>query len=174
MSTHDLEANKTLVRRFIEALNTRSYAEMEDLFHKDFIWSTAVISDDAPNEFRPMQSKELRGKNLPHEKPRINRDEALRNLANMFKGRYTDAMSDPSATAAAPVIDDEKYHMRLKIHAFTAEGDRVAIEAESHVLNPNGRIYNNFYHYLFRIRDGKLVLFKEYQDTLHLYDYLAE
>jgi ketosteroid isomerase-like protein len=173
MAGHDLEANKTLVRRFIEALNTRSYAEMEDLFHRDFVWNTAVVSDDAPNELRPMQSKELRGKNLPHAKPRLNRDESLLSLAKMFKGQYADS-HNLSGEGAAPAIDDEKYHMRLKIHAFTAEGDRVAIEAESHVLNPNGRIYNNFYHYLFRVRDGKLVLFKEYQDTLHMYDYLAE
>lgn len=33
----------------------------------------------------------------------------------------------------------------------------VAMEAESHVLNPtNGRRYNDFYHHLFRLKEGQI------------------
>jgi ketosteroid isomerase-like protein len=58
----------------------------------------------------------------------------------------------------------------LTIHAVTAEGDRVAVEAESHGKLKDGRIYNNFYHLLFVTRDGKLHQVKEYADTLLAYE----
>jgi len=32
------------------------------------------------------------------------------------------------------------------------------------------RLYRNIYFVLLRVRDGKIVLYKEYQDTLHIYD----
>ena len=51
--------------------------------------------------------------------------------------------------------------------AFTAEGDRVAVETESLAHTKNGRTYNNFYHFLFEIRDGKILRIKEYLDTMH-------
>lgn len=53
----------------------------------------------------------------------------------------------------------------LTIHAMTVEGDRVALEAESHGKLKDGRVYNNFYHLLFVTRDGKLHAVKEYCDT---------
>jgi uncharacterized protein len=55
----------------------------------------------------------------------------------------------------------------IKVHGVTAEGDRVAVEAESLAPLKNGRTYNNFYHYLFLFRSGKIYLIKEYNDTLH-------
>jgi ketosteroid isomerase-like protein len=53
---------------------------------------------------------------------------------------------------------------------ITAEGDRVAMEAESYGEISNGKVYNNFYHMLHTIRDGKLVSVKEYMDTQHVQD----
>ena len=55
----------------------------------------------------------------------------------------------------------------LKVHGVTAEGDRVAVEAESHGLLTNGKTYNNTYHFLFLFRDGKICKVKEYNDSLH-------
>jgi ketosteroid isomerase-like protein len=177
MSAHDLEANKLLARRFVEALNQHDLAAMDALLHPEFIWSTAVVADDAPNEFRPMKSKLLQGRQLPHAKPRLDREEAMTVFATMFAGNYGDSMKAAArvgpAVPTAPVQNEQR-QMRMDIHGLTAEEDRVAMEAESHVANSqNGRVYNNFYHYLFRIRDGKLSLFKEYQDTLHLFDYVS-
>ncbi|WCT73871.1 nuclear transport factor 2 family protein [Sphingomonas naphthae] len=51
------------------------------------------------------------------------------------------------------------------IHGVTAEGDRVAVEAECIVPLANGSIYRNSYHFLILFRDGKARLVKEYHDT---------
>jgi ketosteroid isomerase-like protein len=55
----------------------------------------------------------------------------------------------------------------LTVDGVTAEGDRVAVEAESHGELKNGKIYNNTYHFLFVFRDGKICLSKEYNDSAH-------
>lgn len=51
-----------------------------------------------------------------------------------------------------------------------AEGDKVAVEAESYGELHNGRIYRNRYHFLFQIRDGVIISVKEYMDTKHAWD----
>jgi ketosteroid isomerase-like protein len=60
--------------------------------------------------------------------------------------------------------------MTLKVHGVTAEGDRVAVEAESIALLTNGKTYNNTYHFLFLFRDGKIYQAKEYNDSQHVAD----
>jgi len=57
--------------------------------------------------------------------------------------------------------------LRFTIATLTAEGDRVAIEAESRGIHASGKPYHNQYHFLMRIRDGLVIEFKEYLDTLH-------
>ena len=58
--------------------------------------------------------------------------------------------------------------IRVTGSVLTAEGDRVAMEAESYGELADGKVYNNFYHILHKIRDGKLVNVKEYMDTQHV------
>lgn len=60
-----------------------------------------------------------------------------------------------------------KTGLHMVVQGLTAEGDRVAVEAESHSETKEGRIYNNFYHFLLTIRDGKIVELKGYFDSLH-------
>jgi ketosteroid isomerase-like protein len=60
--------------------------------------------------------------------------------------------------------------IRLTPQAFTVDGDRVAVETESYVELKNGRVYNNHYHFVFVVRDGKVAQIKEYLDTMHTYD----
>ncbi len=55
----------------------------------------------------------------------------------------------------------------LTVKGVTAEGDRVAVEAESLGLLKNGKTYNNTYHFLFLFRDGKIYQAKEYNDSQH-------
>lgn len=55
----------------------------------------------------------------------------------------------------------------LKPLAWTAEGDRVAVETESYSELSNGRVYNNLYHFVFVIRDGLIESIKEFLDTEH-------
>jgi ketosteroid isomerase-like protein len=57
--------------------------------------------------------------------------------------------------------------LRITPKGVTAEGDRVAVEAESYAKLKNGRVYNNLYHFLFVVRDGKIQQVKEYLDTMH-------
>jgi len=51
--------------------------------------------------------------------------------------------------------------------AYTAEGERVAVEAESMVKTRTDKVYNNLYHFLFIVRNGKITAVKEYLDTVH-------
>ena len=51
---------------------------------------------------------------------------------------------------------------------LTAEGDRVAVEAESYAEINNGRIYKNLYHFQRVIRDGQSCAIREYLDTEHV------
>jgi ketosteroid isomerase-like protein len=53
------------------------------------------------------------------------------------------------------------------VHALTAEGDRVAAEVESYAPTTAGKLYNNHYHMLFELRDGRIAVVKEYADTAH-------
>lgn len=63
----------------------------------------------------------------------------------------------------------------MTVLATTAEGDRVAIEAESHGRLVDGRPYENQYHFLIRFdADGKVVEFKEYLDTLYAFEALYD
>jgi len=62
--------------------------------------------------------------------------------------------------------------LRFTVKALTAEQDRVAIEASSRGLHASGKLYENDYHFLMRIRDGKVVEIKEYLDTLHAHEVL--
>jgi ketosteroid isomerase-like protein len=55
--------------------------------------------------------------------------------------------------------------LEFSIKTLTAEEDRVAIEAECDGVHVSGKPYRNQYHFLMRIRDGRIVEFKEYLDT---------
>jgi ketosteroid isomerase-like protein len=174
---HDIEANKKLALSFFDAVNNCSLAELSPLLHPEFVWNTAVVADDAPNELRPLQSKTLRGKNLPHPKPRLEREESLAFFAGFFGQRSGGAMQSlANADLGGLESDLDHGHMRVKILGMTAEEDRVAVEASSAgIANPvNGKTYGNFYHILMRMKGGQIILYKEYQDTLHVFDYMAE
>lgn len=57
--------------------------------------------------------------------------------------------------------------LSLVITGTTVEGDRVALESESRALAGNGNEYSNLYHWLIRVRDGKVAHAREYCDFLH-------
>ncbi|MGH7823349.1 MAG: nuclear transport factor 2 family protein [Candidatus Binatia bacterium] len=71
------------------------------------------------------------------------------------------------AELLAAVGEACKGPIRLEAKAWTAEGDRVAVEVESFAELKNGRCYNNQYHFLFEVRGGKIEGIKEYLDTMH-------
>ncbi len=61
-----------------------------------------------------------------------------------------------------------KNGLRMKVKSTLAEGDRVALEVESCGELLNGRVYQQEYHTLMTIRDGKIALIREYMDTQHV------
>jgi uncharacterized protein len=63
--------------------------------------------------------------------------------------------------------------LTITIKRLTAEEDRVAIEAESHGRHISGKTYHNQYHFLMRLRGGKIIEWREYMDTMHANDVLC-
>lgn len=57
--------------------------------------------------------------------------------------------------------------LRFTITGTTAEGDRVAIEAESYGMTRSGKLYNNLYHLLVQLENGKIKAVREYLDSGH-------
>ncbi len=68
--------------------------------------------------------------------------------------QFSKVPSSMSAVLTAPI--------QLKIVDMTAEGERVAVEAETDSEMLNRRRYNNAYHFVFKLRDGKFFEVREY------------
>lgn len=64
--------------------------------------------------------------------------------------------------------------IEISVGDMTAEGDRVAVEAESKATLADGTLYHNRYHFLFVVRDGRIYVVKEYLDTLHVVNTLGK
>lgn len=88
----------------------------------------------------------------------------------------------PETLPAASVYDKEKITrllrgmdsqltggLKMTVKGVIAEGEKVAVEVESYGKLKNGRIYNNTYHFLLVMRDGKITEVREYLDTQHVY-----
>jgi ketosteroid isomerase-like protein len=56
--------------------------------------------------------------------------------------------------------------LEMTVIGMVAEGDKVAAEIRSHAELTDGRLYENQYHMLFTLRQGKIVEVREYADTL--------
>ena len=139
----------SIAKAFVEAWNARDLAAMRDLLHDDFTWHIAV-TEPGVEKLRPLQSKLLEGKNLSWEKAIYNKEETLQ----IFEGIF--------ATTS---------QFSIKPYSYTAQDDRVAVELVGDAYNfDKNRVYKNLYCYMLQVRDGKLVLFREYQDTLLLFD----
>jgi len=65
--------------------------------------------------------------------------------------------------------DQLKEGLRISVKSLIAEGDKVALEVESLGELKNGRVYNQQYHVLMTIRDGKINEVREYLDTQHVF-----
>jgi hypothetical protein len=88
----------------------------------------------------------------------------------LISGKYSKAQIRDAAGGIFQVFPKG---IRFVIKAVTAEGERVAVEAESEGLHVSGKLYSNQYHFLFRFRDGKIAEFKEYMDTERVTDILC-
>ena len=72
------------------------------------------------------------------------------------------------ALAGMPaVLDLFPEGLTFTTHSMVAEGDTVAIEATSSGKTFRGDQYSQEYHFVMRVRDGKITQWKEYMDTEH-------
>lgn len=55
----------------------------------------------------------------------------------------------------------------FKVTGMVAESNKVAVEASMAAKTAMGSLYQNDYHFLFTIENGKIVRMKEYMDTYH-------
>ncbi|MGE0483942.1 MAG: nuclear transport factor 2 family protein [Gammaproteobacteria bacterium] len=58
--------------------------------------------------------------------------------------------------------------VRVTPTQLTAEDDRVSVEATSYGPVNNGRLYQNVYHFMMVVRDGRIAAVREYLDTEHV------
>ena len=84
---------------------------------------------------------------------------------------------DAAAAPRGPFLDAFEARMNqlfttpvsFTVKGVTAEGDRVAIEADSSAQLANGKPYANMYHFLFLFApDGKITAVREYNDTAYM------
>lgn len=59
--------------------------------------------------------------------------------------------------------------LRLEILDMVAEGEKVAVRAQSDGTTADGRQYNNIYFFQFQIRDGLIIRGWEHSDTDHVW-----
>jgi len=67
------------------------------------------------------------------------------------------------------MVGELKGGLKMTLKSAIAEGDRLAVEAESYGELKNGRVYNNEYHFAMTFRDGKISTVREYLDTQHAF-----
>lgn len=63
---------------------------------------------------------------------------------------------------------------RFTITSITAEDDRVSVEATGEGTSCTGKRYGPAYHFLFRLRDERIVYVAEYIDTQHVAEVFGE
>jgi ketosteroid isomerase-like protein len=110
-----------------------------------------------------------------------NKKTVLAFLGSLARGQPDEALLCDAAAWWIPgsgVIDREAFlalsarvHQRfsgpgrLEPTAVTAEEDRVAVEANGRFELKDGRVYENTYHFLFRLRDGLICESREHNNT---------
>jgi uncharacterized protein len=127
-----LEANKRLIRDFMEAFGSGDIPRTMSYMADDATWWVAG------------------------------------NFA--LSGTYTKAEFEQ---LLGGVVETCRQPISLTPKAFTAEGDRVAVETESYTETNRGGVYQNQYHFLFVVRDGRIAQVKEYLDTMHTNEILC-
>ncbi len=86
------------------------------------------------------------------------RHEVMRNIVESIAGLY-----------------DTRVGLHPEIRHLTAEDDRVAAELVIRGrAKASGRDYENHYHFLFVLRDGRIAEFHEHLDTLYAFRALFE
>ena len=62
---------------------------------------------------------------------------------------------------------DPAVPMQIQVEEMVAEGAWVCVPLVLEAATARGEPYRNHYHFAFRLRDGKIIIAKEYVDTLY-------
>lgn len=62
--------------------------------------------------------------------------------------------------------------MKIRVEELVAEADTVCAQVIIEAKTAKGKEYRNHYHFVFKIRDGKIRGVKEYVDTQYAHDVL--
>ena len=57
--------------------------------------------------------------------------------------------------------------LEITLESLIAEGDQAAAQLVIDGRTAKGEPYHNFYHFAFRVRDGRICAVREYVDTLY-------
>jgi ketosteroid isomerase-like protein len=79
---------------------------------------------------------------------------------------FADAPRDMSTKMKKPIV--------MNLRGMIAEGDRVAVQADSYAEMNNGKIYDNAYHFVFTFKDDKIQEVLEYCCTYTVFDVFGE
>jgi ketosteroid isomerase-like protein len=86
-----------------------------------------------------------------------------------YGGRFD---RDGMARKAGELFSCMAEPVRFEVKSIICEGPKVAVQAESHSKNAQGRAYNNRYHFLFIVRENRVVEGWEYLDSMHYIEFL--
>ena len=89
---------------------------------------------------------------------------------SVMSGRYSKTEFAEAVYGSVNIYPES---IQFTIRELTAEGERVALEAWGSAKTADGRDYNNNYHLLFIIDDGKIREVREYLCTKLVNDVLA-
>jgi uncharacterized protein len=84
-----------------------------------------------------------------------------------ISGLYPIQKYGEMSSGFAKECDGERIPMIPREDGWVAEGNKVAVEARTDVGVSNGRHYDNHYHYVFILEDGKIKEVREYLDSDH-------
>jgi ketosteroid isomerase-like protein len=79
---------------------------------------------------------------------------------------FADAPREMSTKMSKPIV--------MTLRGMIAEGDRVAVQADSYAQMRNGKIYDNAYHFVFMFENDKIREVLEYCCTYTVFDVFGE
>jgi ketosteroid isomerase-like protein len=107
----------------------------------------------------------------------------LRLFIALSEGRYDDAQALVRPQASWWVLHRRGYvnpavwfsglakvfpeGLQFEVVGTTVQGPRIAVRAEASGRTVTGREFDNAYHFLFEVEDGRISAAWEYGDTLH-------
>jgi uncharacterized protein len=68
------------------------------------------------------------------------------------------------------IFNDAAGILKFTHGEMTAESDRVSLHSKGHLSLNNGKTYQNNYHFLVHVKDGKVAKGQEWMDSAHVND----